>query len=128
MRGGLGRKLLSTAAASGEYNYILVGGGTASCVLAKRLLDANPDHKVLVLEAGSSDYDDRFIRIPAGIGRLFKSDKDWDFTSSSSAEAGLGPTQTGPRAQARLRLQEGLRGPWIPECSVRVVCEGYILL
>lgn len=95
VRGGLGRKLLSTAAASGEYNYILVGGGTASCVLAKRLLDANPDHKVLVLEAGSSDYDDRFIRIPAGIGRLFKSDKDWDFTSSSSAEAGLGPTHSG---------------------------------
>ena len=48
-------RLLASAAASGEYDYILVGGGTASCVLAKRLLEQDPNNKILVLEAGSPD-------------------------------------------------------------------------
>jgi len=92
---GVSRRLLSTATTAGEYNYILVGGGTASCVLAKRLLEANPDNKILVLEAGSDDYEHKYIKVPAAIGRLFKSDKDWDYTSSSSTEAGLSPTHEG---------------------------------
>mmetsp|Transcript_15670 Transcript_15670/g.39865 ORF Transcript_15670/g.39865 Transcript_15670/m.39865 type:complete len:567 (+) Transcript_15670:1-1701(+) len=88
---------MSSAAASAtdKYDYILVGGGTASCALAKRLLDANENYRLLVLEAGSPDYEHKHIKVPAAVGRVFKSKFDWDFTSTSEAEPGLGPNHDG---------------------------------
>jgi len=71
------------SAAAAGYDYIIVGGGTAGCVLANRLTLANK--KVLLVEAGSSDYKNKFIRIPAGVLRLFKSKFDWDFESQREA-------------------------------------------
>jgi choline dehydrogenase-like flavoprotein len=62
------------------YDYIICGGGLAGCLLADRLsLDGK---KVLVLEAGSPDYMSTFIRIPAGILRLFRSRFDWQYETS----------------------------------------------
>ena len=46
-----------------EYDYIIVGGGTAGCVLANRL-SKEEGKKVLVLEAGSSNFEDKYIKIP----------------------------------------------------------------
>jgi len=76
--------------ASVPYDFIIVGGGTAGCVLANRLT-AGTKKRVLVLEAGRSDYDSKLVRIPAGILRLFKSVYDWNFTTvNETATSGRG--------------------------------------
>jgi len=64
------------------YDYIIVGGGTAGCLLANRLT-AGTQKRVLVLEAGRSDYDAKLVQIPAGVLRLFRSAYDWNFTTSN---------------------------------------------
>ncbi|WP_328449920.1 choline dehydrogenase [Amycolatopsis sp. NBC_00438] len=67
---------------SENYDFVIVGGGSAGCALANRL-SANPSNKVLVLEAGRSDYKwDVFIHMPAAltfpIGSKFY---DWGYRS-----------------------------------------------
>lgn len=73
-----------------SWDYIIVGGGTAGCLLANRL-SKDGKKRVLVLEAGSGDYDNSMVRIPAGVLRLFRSKYDWNFmTSNETATSGRG--------------------------------------
>ena len=71
------------------YDYLVVGGGSAGCVLANRLSE-DPSHEVLVLEAGRRDWKwDVFIHMPAAltypIGSRFY---DWKYSSEPEPQMG----------------------------------------
>jgi len=61
---------------SDQFDYVIVGAGSAGCVLAARLSE-DPDARVALLEAGGEDTEP-LIRVPAAFPALFKSDLDWD--------------------------------------------------
>ncbi len=70
-----------------SYDYVIVGAGSAGCVLANRL-SANPANRVLLLEAGGRDWHP-FIHMPAGLAKLVgKKGVNWDY--DTEAEPNLG--------------------------------------
>jgi len=69
-----------------SFDYVVVGAGTAGCVLANRL-SASGHHRVLLLEAGGRDRN-IWIHIPLGYGKLFSNGKvNWLY--STEPEPGL---------------------------------------
>lgn len=81
IRSMFSRGAMNSVSADEQFDYIVVGGGTAGCVLANRL-SALGDARVLVLEGGTASHKDKLVRIPVGILKLFKTDHDWDFTTA----------------------------------------------
>jgi choline dehydrogenase-like flavoprotein len=62
------------------YDYVIVGAGSAGCVLAARLSE-DPDVKVLLLEAGPPDVKEN-VHVPLGYLSLAKTDVDWDYSTA----------------------------------------------
>src|ERR1700723_287685 len=70
-----------------EFDYVIVGAGSAGCVLANRL-SADGKHSVLLLEAGPKDTN-LWIHVPLGYGKLFK-DQTVNWMYQTEPEPGLG--------------------------------------
>jgi choline dehydrogenase len=72
--------------AKAVYDVIIVGAGTAGCVMAEQLTRSGR-LRVLLLEAGGQPTNP-FVSVPAGFPQLFKSDVDWAFSSEPQAAIG----------------------------------------
>ena len=62
------------------YDYVIVGAGSAGCVLAARLSE-DPDVSVLLLEAGPPDTNEN-LHVPLGYLKLVRTEVDWDYTTA----------------------------------------------
>ncbi|TFK35709.1 GMC oxidoreductase [Crucibulum laeve] len=69
-----------------SYDYVIVGGGAAGCVLASRLSeDAN--NTVLLIEAGKSNEKEFLSKIPFAFSKMLRTAVDWDFLTTPQAKS-----------------------------------------
>ncbi|MET4634419.1 GMC family oxidoreductase [Kaistia defluvii] len=79
------------------YDYVIVGGGSAGCVMASRLSE-NPDVRVLLLEAGGRDTNP-YIHMPVGFAKMTTGPLTWGLVTAPQKHAG---NREIPYAQARV--------------------------
>jgi len=115
-----------------EVDYVIVGAGSAGCVMANRL-SANGRHQVLLLEAGGSDAR-LWIKVPVGYAMTFADPKlNWGYVTEADAglsgrriywprgrviggSSSINAMET--RAEAASRAERGGNGPvWVQDLS-----------
>ena len=70
-----------------EFDYVIVGAGSAGCTLANRLTE-DSNVRVLVLEAGGWD-NDFWLKLPLGWGKVYKERRhDWHYDTEPETHAG----------------------------------------
>lgn len=69
-----------------EYDYIIVGGGTAGCVLANRL-SSNPSISVALIEAGPKVFNDSRVYAPDPTGPAWNTILDYNYTTTPQVYA-----------------------------------------
>ena len=83
--------------AQAGYDYVIVGGGSAGCVLAARLTE-NADARVLLLEAGGRDWHP-LIHMPVGFAKMTTGPLTWGFRTAPQVHAN---NREIPYAQAKV--------------------------
>src|SRR5690242_1217496 len=67
-----------------QYDYVIVGAGSAGCVLAARLSE-DPDVRVCLVEAGPADTEPN-LHVPAAFAKLFRTELDWDYSTAEEPQ------------------------------------------
>lgn len=65
-----------------DYDYLIIGGGTAGCVIADRISEALPDKKVLMIEGGPSDINNNDVLYVKEWVKLLQSELDLDYLTT----------------------------------------------
>ena len=68
-----------TVSETNNFDYLIIGGGTAGCVIASRLAEYLPNKKILLIEAGPSDFmNDKVLNLKDWLN-LLGGELDYDY-------------------------------------------------